>query len=222
MAKYQVAIINRPEKWKPECADDVPLDLSGPVGVLAESDDLLDAVRRAIEHNESGESLRRGRWAVVVEPGSAGRIWPAARICTPISYVITVIWWPDGWEPGSPLDVPNCVWQTQGRAGGEWFSYAEAEATVLALNRQCMEHPGKTWHVVVGVENEPVSRTVSYDSSGTETASEVRRIHVIRPEQGGRGECSHCPAHAFPCAEAEWSSQTQTMSASHNRELGRS
>ena len=99
MAKYQVAIIRRPENWKPECADDVPLDLSGPVGVLAESDDLFEAVSRAMEHNESGEARRRGRWAVVVEPGSVGRVWPAARLCTPITYVVTAIWWPDGWEP---------------------------------------------------------------------------------------------------------------------------
>jgi len=157
---------------------------------------------------------------VVVEPGSIGRIWPAARLCTPISYVVTAIWWPDGWEPHSALDVPNCVWQTQGRAGGEWFSYPEAEATVMALNRQCMDHPGRTWHVVVAVESEPVSRTVSYDPVGTETMTEVRRIHVIRPDQGGRGECSHCPAHAFPCAEADWSSQTQTVSACRSRAFG--
>ena len=32
------------ENWKPESADDVPLELSGPVGVLTESDDLFEAV----------------------------------------------------------------------------------------------------------------------------------------------------------------------------------
>jgi hypothetical protein len=220
MAKYQVAIIRRPEKWKPECADDVPLELSGPVGVLAESDDLFDAVGRAMEHNESSEALRRARWAVVVEPGSIGRIWPAARLCTPVTYVVTPIWWPDGWEPHSPLDVPNCVWQAQGQAGGELISYPQAEATVLSLNRQCMEHPGRTCHVVVAVENEAVSRTISYDPTGAEGMTEVRRIHVIRPQQGGHGECSHCPAHAFQCAKAEWSSQTQTVTASRSRAFG--
>ena len=220
MAKYQVAIIRRPEKWEPECADDVPLELSGPVDVLAESDDLFEAVGRAMEHNQSDEAQQRGRWAVVVEPGSVGRVWPAARLCTPITYVVTAIWWPDGWEPHSPLDVPNCVWQSEGRAGGEWFSYPQAEATVLSLNRQCMEHPGRTWHVVVAVESEPVSRTVSYDSAGTEATTEVRRIHVVRPEQGGHGDCMHCPAHDFPCAQADWSSQVQTASASRSRAFG--
>lgn len=113
MAKYQVAVIRWPEKWKPECADDVPLELKGPVEVLTESDDLFEAVDRTMEHNESDEAQRRGRWAVVVEPGSVGRIWPAARVCTPITYKVTSIWWPEGWEPKSPLDVPNCVWQAR-------------------------------------------------------------------------------------------------------------
>ena len=217
MAKYQVAVVKRPDDWKPQCADDVPLDLSGPVALLQELDDLFAAVGLAMEHNESAEAQRRGRWAVVVEPGGLGRIWPAARVCTPITYVVTAIWWPDGWEPHSPLDVPNCVWQAQGRAGGEWFNYPQAEATVLGLNRQCMEHPGSTWYVVVAVESEPVSRTVTYDPNGTESMTEVRRIHVIRPEHGGHGDCSHCPAHAFRCAKADWSSQAQTVTATHSR-----
>jgi hypothetical protein len=220
MGKYQVAIISRPDNWEPECADDVPLELNGPVGMLAESDDLFEAVGLAMDHNESAEARRRRRWAVVVEPGSVGRVWPAARVCTPITYIVTAIWWPDGWEPHSPLDVPNCVWQTRGRAGGEWFSYPQAEATVLALNRQCMDHPGTTWHVVVAVESEPVSRTVTYDPAGTESLVEVRRIHVIRPEQGGHGDCGHCPAHAFQCAKADWSSQPQTLAARRSRAFG--
>jgi hypothetical protein len=220
MAKYQVAVIRRPEKWKPECADDVPLQLLGPVEMLAESDDLFEAVDRAMEHNESGEAQQRGRWAVVVEPGSVGRIWPAARVCTPITYRVTSIWWPEGWEPDSPLDVPNCVWQAQERTGNEWLSYPEAEATVLALNRQCMEHPGAMWHVVVAVENEAVSRTISYDAAGTESTVEVRQMHVIRPAEGGHGECSHCPAHGFKCADAEWSSRRQTLTARHSRAFG--
>ena len=174
----------------------------------------------AMEHNESAEAQQRGRWAVVIEPASPGRVWPAARLCTPIIYKVTAIWWPDGWEPESPLDVPNCAWQTQGPAGGQWFSYPQAEATVLGLNRQCMDHPGTTWHVVVAVENEAVSRLVSYDPGGTETTVEVRRMHVIRPEQGGHGNCSHCPAHEFQCAKADWSSETQTVSARRSRAFG--
>jgi hypothetical protein len=220
MPKYQVMVIRWPERWKPECADDVPLELNGPVEALVESDDLFTALDRAIEHNESPEAQRRGRWAVVVEPGSTGRVWPAARLCTPVIYKVTAIWWPDGWEPNSALDVPNCVWKSREQVGGQWLAYPEAEATVLALNRQCMDHPGAYWHVVVAIENEPISRSVSHDPSGVETTVEVRQMHVIRPEQGGHGECSHCPAHAFQCAKADWSSQIQTMSARRSRAFG--
>src|SRR3989304_4226421 len=105
MVRYQAAIISRPIGWQPECPDDVPLELAGPVAVLGEWDDLFEAVTRAIQHNESPEAERRGRWAVVVEPGSLGRVWPAARLCTPLTYKVMAIWWPDGWEPNSPLDV---------------------------------------------------------------------------------------------------------------------
>jgi hypothetical protein len=220
MPKYQVAIIRWPERWKPECADDVPLELNGPVEVLMESDDLFAALDRAIEHNEGEEAQRRHRWAVVVEPGGVGRVWPFARLCTPVIYKVASIWWPDGWEPKSALDVPNCVWKSQEPVGGEWLGYPQAEATMLALNRQCMDHPGATWHVVVAIENEAISRTVSHDPSGAETTVEVRRMHVIRPAQGGHGECSHCPAHASTCAKAEWSSQMQTVTARQSRAFG--
>lgn len=220
MGKYQVTTINRPKNWRPECPDDVPLEFSGPVGVLAESDDLFEAVSQAIEHNESHQIEQQARWAIVVEPAGTGRIWPAARLCTPITYKVTAIWWPDGWEPNSPLDVPNCVWQAHDQHGGEPLSYPQAEATVLGLNRQCIDHPGATWHVVVAVENEAVSRIVSYDPSGIETTTEVRRMHVIRPEQGSHGDCKHCPAHAFECAKADWSSQPQTISARRSQTFG--
>ena len=220
MGKYQAAIINRPLSWEPACADDVPLELEGPVAVLGQWDDLFEAVSRAIEHNESEEARRGGRWAVVVEPGSLGRIWPAARLCTPLSYKAAAIWWPDGWEPKTPLDVPNCVWQSQGRQAGEWLSYEQAEATVRGLNQQCLDHPSTTWYVIMAVENEPVSQTVSYDPSGTETTVEIRRIHVIRPKDGGRGDCAHCPAHEFQCAKADWTSQAQTVTATYSRAFG--
>jgi hypothetical protein len=220
MAQYQVATIKRPQNWQPETADDVPLEFAGPVSILSESDDLFEAVSRAITHNESDEARQQGRWAVVVEPSGNGRIWPAARLCTPITYKVTAIWWPDGWEPNSPLDVPNCVWQAQGPGSGEPLGYPEAEATVLGLNRQCMDHPGTTWHVIVAIENEAVSRMISYDPSGMETTVETRRMHVIQPEQGSHGSCAHCPAHEFECAKAEWSSQLQTISAHRSRVFG--
>jgi hypothetical protein len=133
---------------------------------------------------------------------------------------VTAIWWPDGWEPKTPLDVPNCVWQSQGRQGGEWLSYQQAEDTIRGLNRQCLDNPSTTWYVIMAVENEAVSHTISYDPSGLETTVEVRRVHVIRPQEGGRGDCAYCPAHDFQCAKADWTSQVQTVTATHSRAFG--
>jgi len=217
MARYQVALVARPEGWRHTAPDDVPPSPGTPLEVLAEEDGLFAAVKGAVEHNVRAEAEGGDRWAVVVEPGSFGRTWPGTRLCTPITYRVMSLWWPERWEPQTPLDVPNCVWQAQG--GGEQppMSYERAEATVQGLNRQCMDNPGVTWHVVAAVENESVSRTVSYDAAGTETTVEVRRMHVIRPERGGRGDCSHCPAHTFECAKAEWQSQAQTLTARESR-----
>ncbi|MBN2580217.1 MAG: hypothetical protein JXB10_14605 [Pirellulales bacterium] len=217
MGRYQVAAVARPENWQPDCLDDVPLELAGPVEVLGEADDLFAAVEQAVSHNESPSARQRMRWAVVVEPGAHGRIWPAARLCTPLCYKVTAIWWPEGWNPHTPLDVPNCVWQDQGRTSGQWLNYDEAEAAVRGLNQQCMNTPGTTWYVVVAVENEPFSQTISYDQSGTETTVEVRRIHVIRPKDGGTGDCTYCPARDFPCAKTAWTSQAQTVTAQRSR-----
>ncbi len=219
MSKYQVTVVQRPENWAPESPDDVPLDLAGPVAVLAESDDLFEALDRAIEHNQSPEAEQRRRWAIVVEPGCAGRAWPMVRLCTPITYQVASIWWPDGWEPHSPLDVPNCVWQAKEPSDAQWLNYPQAEATMLGLNRQCMSQPGGTWYIVVAVENEPVSRTVSCDPAGTETTVEVRRTHTIRPLKGGYGDCSHCPAGTLPCSKAEWLDQVQAVPVTHRRTL---
>jgi len=98
--------------------------------------------------------------------------------------------------------------------------YQRALATGAGLNRQSMDQAGAMWYVVIAVENEPVSHTVSYDPSGTETTVEVRRLHVVRPEEGGgKGDCSHCPAHAFDCAKQEWTALEQTATDSRTRSL---
>ncbi len=229
VADYQIAVIRRPERWQPECPDDVPPEPQGPLEVIQESDDLLAAVRTAIEHNQKAESKPGGRWAVVVEPDSPGRIWPKARLCTPLRYMVATIWWPDAWEPNSPLDVPDCVRQgpdsgrqqpSQKRPGGHRLTYPQAVATVNGLNRQCMDQPGTTWYVVAALEHEPLSQTVSYDPAGQQTTVEVRRLHVIRPDPDRRGDCSHCPAHSFPCAQAEWKSQAQTVTSTESHSLG--
>lgn len=211
MPKYQVAVINRPEKWKPECDDDVPLKLIGPVEVLADSEDLFSAVGQAVEYNRGEQSRVKNRWAVVVDPEGTGQHWPAARLCTPLTHKVVAVWWPDGWEPLAPLDVPNCIHLTQEHAEGDWLDYDRAEAAVLALNRQCMDHPGETWYVVGAVENEPISRTVCRDSSGTAATTEVRPLHVITPAKGGRGDCTHCPAEALPCANDDSPSRPLTI-----------
>jgi hypothetical protein len=217
MPHYEVVLIDRPGGWKPGSADDVPPSVQKPREVLCRTDDLREAVGRAVEHNREAEAAQSPRWAVVVEPGSRGRTWPAARLCTPLGYKVAAIWWPEGWEPESPLDVPGCLFRSQGDLDKPAMSYRRAAATVRSLNRQCMAQPGTTWYVVVAVENEPVSQTVSFDAAGTETKVEVRRVHLLRPEQGGRGNCSHCPAQSLPCSRTDWSSQVQTVASTESR-----
>ncbi len=222
MACYRVLIVERPDSWAPGAPDDVPPEPGDPVDALAESDELFGAVRRAIEFNQSPDRQHDRRWAVVVEPESAGQIWPSARLCTPVTYKVTALWWPTGWEPVSPLDVPNCVWQAQSGSGQGPMPYRRALATVRALNRQSIDLAGPMWYVIVAVENEPLSQTVAYDASGVETTVAVRRLHVLRPgEGGGKGDCTHCPAHAFPCAQEDWRSLPHTAAESHARTSAR-
>lgn len=201
MARYQVALIEAPMDWKPESLDAVPPRLGSLLETIAEGDQLFESVRRAIAFNE-GRERSANRWAVVVESGSLGCTWRNARLCTPLAYKVAAIWWPAGWEPRSPLDVPNCVWRAQGGTEDERLPYPQAVAVVQGLNQQAMNHGATLWYVVVAVENEPVSQTVSYDPAGTETAVQVRRLHVVRPIDGsGHGDCSHCPARSFDCAK---------------------
>jgi hypothetical protein len=137
---------------------------------------------------------------------------------TPLVYKVTAIWWPTGWEPQSPLDVPNCVWRAQGQIDDRRLTYPQAVATVVGLNQQSMAQDAVMWYVILAVENEPISQTVSYDPSGTETTVEIRRLHVIRPEEGaGKGDCSHCPAHSFQCAQADWITLEQTATRTSQR-----
>jgi hypothetical protein len=213
VARYQVSIIERPAEWTPAAPDDVPPEPGRLRETLAESEQLFPAVRQAIDYNQSPHREQDRHWAVVVEPGGLGHTCTSARLCTPLAYQVTPVWWPTGWEPGSPFDVPNCVWQAPSHGGGGPATYRRALATVRALNRQSMDRPGTMWYVLIAVENEPVSRTVAYDASGTETTVVVRRLHVVRPDQGGKGDCTHCPAHHFACSEEEWDSLEQTASA---------
>ncbi len=219
MPKYQVALISKPAGWRPEVPDAVPSEPGEITEMLGSAGDLFHAVREAIAYNERSAADVAKRWAVVVEAGSRGRTWPAARLCTPLQYRVAVIWWPEGWGPNGPSDVPNCAWQARAWAEDAALPYPKAEALVRALNRQCIDSPGATWHVVAAVENEPVSHTASCDASGQETIVEVRRIHVIRPDSGSRGSCSHCPAHGFECATEQWQSLASTVRACSTRSL---
>jgi hypothetical protein len=218
MARYQVSVIEAPADWEATGPDDVPPSPATPIEAIEQFDELFPAVRCAIEHNQKDARERAGRWAVVVEPGTPGRIWRDERICTPLTYKVTTIWWPEGWEPNSPSDVPNCVWKAEGQTDRDKLTYQEAVTTVRALNEQNMNHATTLWHVVIAVENEPLSQTVFCDPSGTETTVEVRRLHVVRPEEGGgRGDCSHCPAHAMECAKEDWVALEQDISETHTR-----
>lgn len=199
MAKYRVVLIDVPEDWIPASPDDLPSHPSEPVGHLTEASDFFAAVRQAIQFNEQPASQRNGRWAVVCEVGSPGKIWPGLRICTPLRYKIASIWWPAGWEPLSPLDVPLCICRTQGTLQEEQLTYQQALATVQALNQQAIDRASTMWYVMLAVENEPVSRTISYDPCGLQTTVEIRRLHVAQPTEGGHGDCSHCPARALDC-----------------------
>ncbi len=220
MAKYQVSLIERPADWTPASPDDVPPEPGVLLETLAEADDIFAAVRRAVEHNRGAKGQAAGRWAVVVEPGALGCTWRQARLCTPLSYKVTPIWWPLGWEPQSPLDVPHCVWRAQGRTEDQRLEYARAVAVVRGLNQQNIDHSSTTWYVVLAVENEPVSQSVSYDPSGVETTVQVRRLHVVRSEDGGaRGDCSYCPARSFDCARSEWHSLEESVTSTIGREL---
>ena len=152
MSKFQVAVVTRPKDWKPACADDLP-PAPGQLGEpLSEHDDLFAAVREAVAFNEVPERTGDDRWAVVVQRGTRGRQWTAARLCTPIVYKVTAIWRPEGWEPDSPLDVPNCIWKSHNRVAAEPLCYAQAVATIRALNQQNMDVAGDMWYVLMAVE----------------------------------------------------------------------
>jgi hypothetical protein len=209
MSRYCLAIVATPPNWKPDRPDEVPAELPPVPEIRGEFDDLFPAVRLAVELNEKslGEG---GGWAVVVDPSSPSRRWGVGRICTPIAYKVSVIWRPEGWEPGSPLDVPNCVWKSQAQLDADSLTFPQAVESVRGLNQQCIDMASSMWYVVVAVENEPISQVVAYDPAGTETTTRVRKLHVIRPEEGGRGDCSHCPAHSFQCAQANWTTLAQT------------
>jgi hypothetical protein len=115
-------------------------------------------------------------------------------------YVVATVWWPDGWEPTTPLDVPKCLSLPPEQTAGGRMTYPQAVAAVRGLNRQNMDHPGARWFVVAKVKDEPAA--AGGQAAGREAATiDADRLEVVEPAEGsGRGDCSHCPAHHLPCA----------------------
>jgi hypothetical protein len=111
------------------------------------------------------------------------------------SYQVVSIWWPDGWEPQTPLDVPKCIRPLDPPASAATFTYQQAVASVSGLNRQNMAQPGTGWHVVTADDAGPVPE------GGVLVEGAPEGLHVVRAAGGTGGDCSRCPAHDFPCAK---------------------
>ena len=58
-------------------------------------------------------------------------------------YLVAAVWWPDGWEPGGPLDVPRCLAFVRPEVPCNLMTHDQALATVRGLNQQNMDHPGR-------------------------------------------------------------------------------
>lgn len=231
MPKYQIATLACPDGWHTSRIDDVPPELGSAEidnqrEMIGEAETLEAALRQMTEFNEKTEAERNQRWAVLIESGISGRRWADARLCTPITYRVMSIWWPEGWSPGHPSDVPNCAWKardTQASVGSErTLTYQQATAMVRGLNQQVIDQAGEQWYVVTATENEAVSQTILRTPMSTETTTEVRRLYVLRPDQpDGRGDCSHCPAHCSECAMEDWGSQEQMISTTRTTQCPR-
>ena len=72
-----------------------------------------------------------------------------------MQYEVATVWWPEGWEPCGPLDVPNCLARVpQAGPPKPRTDLKQALATVRSLNRQNMDRPGNAWYVVEEVGGE--------------------------------------------------------------------
>jgi len=200
---YQVLIVSRPADWQAQRADDVPAGLQAPFEVAGEWDDLWKARDAAVAFNEEPQRTQDLRWAVVGDCGARSRRWAGPRVCTPLAYKVVALVRPESWEPGSPWDVPNCIAKADRQGAGVELSRRQALATMWALNQQSIDQTDTTWFVAVAVENEPCAESIRYDPAGHDTVVETRRMHVMFPPTGGRGDCSCCPARAFPCRESD-------------------
>ncbi len=67
-------------------------------------------------------------------------------------YQVAIVDPPDAWQPKSPLDVPQGPSPPGVGDDRPTLEQKRAQATLNALNRQCMDHPGQGWYVAVEIE----------------------------------------------------------------------
>jgi len=175
---FRVSLVQFPDDWEPGSLDDSPDGLRC-TDDLATYDLLEDALEQTLDFNRESIEGERSKWAVIFETPVRGRL--NFRVCTPLSYRIVHVHWPEGWKPESPFDVPDCEWQDHSESSAE-FSFDEAVEALRSLNEaHRMEPSSERWSIMVAVECEPVHTSVYSDHLGTETSMTVRRLHVVKP-----------------------------------------
>lgn len=175
---YRVSLVQFPENWEPASLDDSPDGLRC-IDDLSSYDLLEDALEQVLDFNRESIEGDRSKWAVIFETPVRGRL--NFRVCTPLSYRIVHIHWPDGWTPESPFDVPDCQWHDQSDSNTE-FAFDEGIEALRSLNEAHLMEPNSgRWSIMVAVECEPVHTSLYCDHLGTETSMTVRRLHMIKP-----------------------------------------
>ncbi len=175
---YRVSVVLRPDGWEAASLDDSPDELRC-LDDIGTHDKLEDAVEQVLDFNRQAVSEGSEHWAVAFETPPRGR--SSFRVCTPLTYRLVHVHWPDGWEPKEPLDVPPSAWREQSDTQQE-FSFDEALDALRSLNEAHMAEPtSQRWSIMVAVECEPLHTSTYCDHLGTETSISVRRLHVVRP-----------------------------------------
>lgn len=178
---YRVSIIEFPAHWEPVTLDDSPDDLRC-VEDIGRHETIESALSQVVEFNREATEVGSPRWAVVFEAPSRGRA--NFRVCTPLTYRLVHIQWPEGWTPSSPLDVPDSAWHNQSDATVE-YGFDEAVDAVRSMNEAHMLEPAcQRWTLLVAIECEPLYTSTYCDHLGTETSMSVRRLHVVKPTNG--------------------------------------
>ncbi len=181
---FRVSLVEFPEDWEPGSLDDSPDGLRCTEDI-GHHDLLEDALEQSLDFNEQSIHGDRSKWAVIFETPVRGRL--NFRVCTPLSYRIVHVHWPQEWTPESPLDVPDCAWRDQSDSNAE-FTFDEGLDALKSLNEAHLMEPScERWSIMVAVECEPVHTSMYCDHLGTETTMTVRRLHVIRPVESNEG-----------------------------------